>query len=176
MKIILVGKAASGKDFFRNYLSNIEELDVSYTTRPPRTGEVEGYTYNYIGEEKFLEMMEDNKFYEAVNFAGWWYGTSKENWENKTVFIMTPSGIEHITEEDRKGCIFVYFDMPIDVRRKRLQERSDFDKVERRLKADEEDFEKFTNFDIRVTTPFFDCAALYDLIVYFEKLKYYESI
>ena len=62
MKIILCGRAASGKDYFRDWLKNVEKLDVSYTTRPPRKGEIEGYTYNYISKRNFLEL-EKNDFF-----------------------------------------------------------------------------------------------------------------
>jgi len=85
MRIILVGKAGSGKDYFRDWLNAVEPLDVSYTTRPPRDGEVDGYTYHYITKDKFLAMEHNDAFLESVAFNGWKYGTSKFNWENKTV-------------------------------------------------------------------------------------------
>lgn len=165
MRVILVGKAGSGKDFFRDYLSEKEGLDVSYTTRPAREGEKEGYTYNYITEEEFLAKKEKGEFLEAVNFNGWWYGTSNDNWNTKKIFIMTPSGTLHIPENDLKDCILVYFDIPLDVRRKRLSKRSDADSVERRIAADERDFKNFDKFNIRVTNPFFNKVRLYELIL-----------
>lgn len=160
MRLILVGKAGSGKDYFRDYLKGIELLDVSYTTRPPRDGEVDGYTYNFVDKNYFLAMKENDGFQEAVEFNGWYYGTSRHNWDTKTIFIMTPSGTKHIPKEDRSQCIFVYFDIPIEVRRGRLAKRSDADSVERRLEADEKDFAEFKDFDIRVTNPTFDPERL----------------
>jgi len=171
MKILIIGKAASGKDYFRDWLSKVEELDVSYTTRPPRDGEVDGYTYHYITEEDFLNMKKMDGFLEAVNFNGWWYGTSQANWDTKAVFIMTPSGLTHIPEEYRKDCVYVYFDIPIDVRRERLSKRSDFDSVERRITADESDFTDFKDFDIRVTNPMFDVQDLYTTIISYGKCQ-----
>lgn len=168
-RIILVGAGASGKDYFRNYLNNLEEkLDVSYTTRPSRKGEVVGYTYNYISEEDFLDLRASGFFLEAVEFNGWHYGTSLANWSSKSVFIMTPSGTKHIPASDRKNCIFVYFDMPINIRKKRLAKRSDADSADRRIKADEEDFKDFKDFDIRVTNPFYDAEQLYKTIMEYE--------
>jgi hypothetical protein len=41
--------------------------------------------------------------------------------------------------------------MPYEEREKRLMLRSDADTVERRLVADEKDFENFTTFDVRIT-------------------------
>ncbi|MFT6125740.1 MAG: guanylate kinase [Flavobacteriaceae bacterium] len=164
-RIILSSKAAGGKDYFRDYLNQHEPLDISYTTRPKRIGEKEGYTYNYISQEKFLNMHENNYFLEAVNFNNWWYGTSMDNWMTKNIFIMTPSGVKCIPEEDRKDCIIVYFDIPVEIRKERLSERSDADSVDRRILADEKDFEGFSNFDIRVTNPTYNASALYYLIL-----------
>jgi len=165
MRIILIGKAGSGKDYFRDWLSKVEPLDVSYTTRPPREGEVEDYTYHYVTKNIFMAMKENDAFLEAVDFNGWKYGTSRHNWETKTVFIMTPSGTKCIPEEDRKHCVFVYFDIPMDVRRERLSKRSDADSVERRINADERDFADFKDFDIRIKNPEFDVEKLYTTIL-----------
>lgn len=169
-KIILVGKAGSGKDFFRDFLKGREPLDVSYTTRPKRIGEIEGYTYNYISKEEFLKMKKEGKFLEAVNFNNWWYGTSNTNWDSSTVFIMTPSGTKHIPKEDRDNCIIIYFDIPIEIRRKRLSKRSDSDKVERRILADEEDFKNFKDFNTKETDPLFNCEELYNLICSYDRV------
>lgn len=170
MRIILVGKAGSGKDFFRDWLSQVEPLDVSYTTRPPREGEIPGYTYNYIEPDDFIRMEYGDAFLESVEFNQWKYGTSMHNWLTKTVFIMTPSGLKCIPDEDRRSCIIVYFDIPIEIRKDRLAKRSDADSVERRIKADEEDFSNYTNFDIRVTDPMFNTEALYTTILAYSKI------
>jgi len=164
-RVILCAPAAGGKDFFRDYLNKHEKLDISYTTRPPREGEKQGYTYNYISEGVFLIRKENNYFLEAVNFNGWWYGTSLHNWRTKDIFIMTPSGIKSIPEEDRKNCIVVYFDISLQERKKRLMKRSDADSVNRRIMADENDFRDFSDFDIRITNPMYSAPALYYLIL-----------
>ena len=57
---------------------------------------------------------------------------------------------------DRKKCTIIYLDIPLEIRRKRLEERGDLnDKIERRIKADEKDFEGFTDYDIIVNNPNF---------------------
>jgi guanylate kinase len=164
MRIILVSKAAGGKDFFRDYITHKESVDVSYTTRPKREGEEEGYTYNYLTPEEFKQMESDDAFFENVTFNGWKYGTSRNSWEYKKVFIMTPSGISQIPNHERKDCIVVYFDIEESVRRSRLKMRSDADKTERRLIADTKDFKEFCDFDIRVKNPAFNPEIVYNLI------------
>lgn len=153
-RIILCGKAASGKDHLRKILEGRGfKYGVSYTTRPPRQGEIDGRDYYFIDEAEFKDLIEQNFFYEHVSFNGWYYGTSREQWlKTDDVFIMTPSGISKLHAADRKTSFIIYIDIPIDIRRERLGGRKDAnDAIERRIQADERDFEGFTDFDIRIT-------------------------
>jgi len=68
---------------------------------------------------------------------------------------MTPSGISKLKPEDRKESFIVYVDIREDIRRERLLKRNDVDNVDRRLSADEKDFENFTDFDHRIADPNF---------------------
>lgn len=168
-RVILVGQAGSGKDFFRDHCSLLMELDVSFTTRPQRDGEQPGYTYHYVTTHQFENMVDGGNMHEAVAFNGWNYGTSRDSWEHADLFIMTPSGVSQIPESDRGSCTIIYFDIAEAVRRKRLELRSDFDSVERRIAADAKDFDGFNDFDIRITNPTYDCMGIYDLINFYEK-------
>jgi guanylate kinase len=152
-RIILCGKAASGKDHLRKILEGRGfKYAVSFTTRPPRNGEVDGKDYFFIEESEFKDLIEQNFFYEHVAFNGWLYGTSKEQWyDTDDIFIMTPSGINKIKTSDRKHSFIIYIDVPMDIRRERLMMRNDADLVDRRIIADESDFEGFNDFDIRIT-------------------------
>ena len=49
----------------------------------------------------------------------------------------------------------VYFDIDEETRRNRLLSRRDADNVERRIEADEKDFENFNDFDHRINDPNF---------------------
>jgi guanylate kinase len=153
-RIILVGKAAAGKDHLRKILEGRGfRYGVSYTTRPPRQGEIDGRDYYFLEENEFKTLIEQGFFYEYVTFNGWFYGTSKEQWfQTDDVFIMTPTGINKLHAADRKHSFIIYIDVPVDIRRSRLCERNDNDdSIERRIKADENDFANFTDFDIRIT-------------------------
>lgn len=153
-RIILVGKAAAGKDHLRRILEGRGfKYGVSYTTRPPRPGEVDGKDYYFIDEAEFKDLIEQGFFYEHVTFNNWYYGTSKEQWyETDDIFIMTPSGVSKLHAADRKHSFIIYIDIPIEIRRERLRGRNDNnDSIERRIQADERDFEKFTDFDIKLT-------------------------
>ena len=152
-RIILVGRAASGKDHIRKKLEDRGfKYAVSYTTRPPRTSEVDGKDYIFISEEVAQKMIQNDEFYEYVEFNGWLYGTSREQFETDDVFIMTPTGLSHVDEVSRKQSFVIFIDIAEDVRRQRMLARDmPGDSVERRLEADRLDFENFSNYDIRIT-------------------------
>ena len=152
-RIILVGRAASGKDHIRKKLEDRGfKYAVSYTTRPPREGEVDGKDYIFISEEVAQKMIQNDEFYEYVEFNGWLYGTSRQQFETDDVFIMTPTGLSHVDEVSRKQSFVIFIDIAEDVRRQRMLVRDmPGDSVERRLEADRLDFENFSNYDIRIT-------------------------
>ena len=51
---------------------------VSYTTRAPRPGEVNGVDYYFISKEKFIKDIENNKWAEWAQVHGNFYGTPAE--------------------------------------------------------------------------------------------------
>lgn len=156
-RIILAGPGASGKDHMRKLLeSRGFKYAVSYTTRPPRPGEVEGKDYFFISQEECQRMKDSGEFYEAIDFNGWTYGTSMKQFYEDDVFIMTPSGIEHIKPEDRKNSFIMFFDITEEIRKTRLEGRTmPGHSVEARLQADRDLFEDFKDYDITITNPNF---------------------
>jgi guanylate kinase len=53
-------------------------LSVSYTTREPRPGEVEGRDYNFVAPPQFKRMLEAGEFLESAVIYGNHYGTSQK--------------------------------------------------------------------------------------------------
>ena len=152
-RIILVGKAASGKDYIRKtFEAQGFKYAVSYTTRPPRPDEIAGQDYFFIKQPDAQDMIDKCEFYEWVVFNGWIYGTTKKQFYNDDIFIMTPSGLNQLSEDDRQTSTVIYLDIDEGVRKKRLLERKmPGDSVERRLEADREDFKNFKNYNIKIT-------------------------
>ena len=152
-RIILVGKAASGKDNLRKrFESRGFKYAVSYTTRPPREGEVDGKDYIFISDDEAKVLIESGFFYEYVIFNGWVYGTSVTQFHTDDLFIMTPAGISHIKPEDRVSSFIIYIDIYLFIRKKRLADRMmPGDTLTRRIEADELDFMEFNDYDLRIT-------------------------
>lgn len=156
-KIIIVGKAGSGKDFLaKKFISKGWKKTVSFTSRPPREGEQDGIDYRFVSEKEFENLIRVDFFFEYKQFNGWYYGTSLLDWNNSNIFIFTPSGIEDLKQRGYlKDCFIIYLDISEYYRRKRLNQRSDSDSVSRRIKADKIDFKNFTNYDIRINNHLF---------------------
>lgn len=164
-RIILVGKAASGKDHFKDYLIKQGfKTSTSHTNRPAREGEINGKTYHFTSKFLFKFKAFFGYFFEYKEFNGWLYGTSKKEMKKGEVFIFTPSGVKGLPQEFLDNSIVVYFDIRQKIRKIRMEKRSDADQVWRRLQADEKDFRGFNQFNIKVTKPFFNCGKLLDQI------------
>jgi guanylate kinase len=172
-RVILVGKGGSGKDYARKVLEDIGfRYCVSHTTRPPRIGEIEGKDYYYISRDSAAHhYIAKDLFYEYVIFNGWVYGTSREEFEIADLFIMTPSGISKIKPDDREESFIIYFDIPREIRKDRLSSRGDADGVDRRLDADDLDFNGFVDFDFAISDPLFDIKLIWEKIKRINSLK-----
>jgi guanylate kinase len=154
MKIILVGPGASGKDHLkRRFLGRGFKQSISFTTRPPRENERDGFDYHFISEEEFKEMIKQKDFREWNLFGDkkWYYGTTMREFNAASLFVMTPSGIRSLNPQERKDCFVVFIDIPEEVRRERLKARNDADDPERRIKTDIADFKDFKDYDMRIT-------------------------
>lgn len=155
-KIIIVGKAGSGKDYLRNGLSKAGYIcNVAYTTRPIRQGELNDWTYRYVTTDQFKQLAIQNLFYQKTTFNQWHYGTLYCCWNNCQVFIQTPSEIEQLSTTERTDCLIVYLDIDTKTRRSRLMKRNDADSVERRLMHDKIDFNHLTNVQLIISNPAF---------------------
>lgn len=154
-KLVLVGKAASGKDFLRKRFSNRGFVfGISHTTRPPRkrANEKEGEDYYFVSEEEFMTLVKQDKFVEYQEFNGWKYGITKEEFERCDVMILNAEAIDLLTKEYRDRVFVMYLDIPIEVRRDRIIERNDpDDDFERRIQNDEDQFRNFFNYDCKIT-------------------------
>ena len=153
MKIVLLGKGASGKDLLRKRLEKRgAKYGVSYTTRSPRPGEVDGVDYFYITREDFLKKIEENYFVEYQEFNGWYYGLGREEFDRCELQILNVEGLEMLSEADRAQCFVIYLDIDRETRVERLKNRNDSnDSIERRINADDEQFIGFDDFDVRIT-------------------------
>ena len=101
---IFVVSAASGtgKTTLLKLLLNREprlRFSISYTTRPPRPGEVQGQDYFFVSQEEFQRLKDWGALVEYVEQFGYWYGTSRE-WVMQTL----SQGYDLIFDVDTRGA------------------------------------------------------------------------
>jgi len=155
-RIILVGKMAAGKDYMKSiFTSKGFTQEVSYTSRKPRPGEMDGSDYIFITKHQFEKFIKEDFFKQYVLFGGNYYGTSKLQWNTKDVFIMTPSGVANLTANDRKDSFVMYIDVPQEIRIQRLHKRNmTEEEIADRIKLDEMNFDGYTDYDIKINQDF----------------------
>src|ERR1035437_6200127 len=177
-KVLIIGPSGSGKDhLLRKLTEKGLKPCLKWTTRPQRKLEEQGSCYNFVSESDFTNSINENKFLayqtfvvtpENSNPETWYYGITKEEFNNAQLFIMTPGEFSQLplTKEMRKQCFVVYLDIDRSVRESRLFNREDKnDSVIRRLDADEIDFQSFNDYDLKITDPEFTADDVYDLML-----------
>ncbi|CEN55090.1 guanylate kinase [Candidatus Methylopumilus turicensis] len=75
------------------------KLSISYTTRQPRPGEVNGEHYHFVEEATFLSMLGEGDFLESAHVHGARYGTSQTRVDEALA-----SGNDLILEIDWQGA------------------------------------------------------------------------
>jgi len=169
-RLIILGHSASGKDHLRKELVKLGlKYSPKFTTRPQRDYESNGEDYDFIDYDLYVDFFEKNKIKTSqcfvINSVNWYYGITKESWNNNQVFIMTTEELKQLTQEDRKNCFVVYLKIDESIRKERLLERKDNnDSVDRRMKADNKDFEGFIDYDLCITDQEFEPQMVYDLM------------
>ena len=143
--LILCGKTCSGKDTIkRELIARGLEGVVTYTTRPPRPGEIDGVNYHFITQQDFMNKKESGFFLETTSYKvasgeTWFYGTAKDSLKDDSVIIMNPDGIKviHRHSELKAKPVIIYIDANEKTILNRLRLRGDNpEEATRRLEAD----------------------------------------
>lgn len=95
--ILLVGESASGKSTIEKELVKFGyNKVVSYTTRPPREGEVDGVDYHFISEDDFITLNNCDFFAETAEYRGWLYGSAVKDCTYDKIAVVTPHGLRQL--------------------------------------------------------------------------------
>ena len=78
------------------------KVSISFTTRQPRSGEIDGKDYFFLDESEFKEMKNNKEFLESAKCHGAFYGTSKSR-----VKMAIEKGEDIILEIDYQGAFSV---------------------------------------------------------------------
>jgi guanylate kinase len=130
-------------------------LSVSYTTRKPREGEVDGVAYHFVSRETFAEMSGRGEFLESAEVYGNFYGTSqgwisRENAKDRDILLeidwQGAAQVRRLFPE----CISIFILPPsVWALEKRLKGRGTdaADVIARRMAAVREDVAHVSEFD-----------------------------
>lgn len=146
LSFVVSAPSGAGKtSLCRAVLSEMSTLQfsISHTTRPARSGEVNGQDYFFVDKNTFKTGITTGEFLEWAEVHGNYYGTSK-----KQLATWRDQGIDVLLDIDTQGamqlqaasseCIYIYILPPsFDILRQRLENRgSDApEEIARRLKT-----------------------------------------
>lgn len=142
---------------------------ISYTTREPREGEVNGIDYHFISNSEFEDKIAVGDFLEYVKLYGHYYGTSKEWVEGQqkqgkhVVLVIDTQGALKL-----KGVvdgIFIFIHPPsLEVLRSRLTQRQTetAEMIEKRLAWAEEELNVAQEYDYEIVNE--DLGTAYQIL------------
>ncbi len=146
-------------------------LSVSYTTRAPREGEVDGKHYHFVRREDFLLRLQQGEFLESAEVYGNFYGTS-QRWLQQQL----DAGNDILLEIDWQGAQQVralfpdaigIFILPpsLEVLEQRLRSRAkdSEESIVRRMASAREEINHVEAFDYVIVNEFVD-EAVKDLV------------
>ena len=150
-KTTLVKKIAEEKKF---------KISISYTTRKPRTNEVNGKDYFFIEENEFENLIKNQEFLEHAKVFENYYGSSKSQVlehlkkGESVIFDIDWQGTEQIKNQKLNYTLITFFILPPSKEElfKRLKNRDMKDKniVDERMKQFNEDINHWKNYDFVV--------------------------
>ena len=126
MLVLIAGVSGSGKDTIkREILDRMEKVISipSYTTRQMRDGDIPGVTYNFISDEEFKKMIDNNEFYEYDFHHDKYYGTSKKilneaiNQGYTVIKDIDVNGVENLVQilKNDIKVVTIFLRVPLDV-------------------------------------------------------------
>ncbi len=156
---VVMGKSASGKDTIYKRLVQDEMLSlktvITYTTRPIRSGEIDGREYYFVTEEEFERLKKEGHMIEARSYHtvhGIWHYFMADDGQIDTkksdyIVIDTLEGYEQICAYyGSEAVIPLYIEVEDGIRleralsRERVQKEPKYAEMCRRFLADDADF------------------------------------
>ena len=110
MIIVLLGASGSGKTTIENELATHHGFEkiISYTTRQPRDGEINGKDYYFTDQNSFAAMLNTGVLAEYDRYTyDRLYGSLKSDYlEGNKVVVLTPNGFRQVKQNCPNDNIF----------------------------------------------------------------------
>lgn len=165
---IVSAPAGTGKTTLVSMLT--KEFDcvvrsISFTTRSPREGEVDGVDYFFVSEEQFKKKIEKGDFLEYANVFGFLYGTSKEfvekqiNKNKHVVLVIDTQGAAKLRESGIGIHIFISPPDSETLKNRLLKRNADSKSViDTRLSFSEKEMKQAQFYDYEIVNDKLDIA------------------
>lgn len=138
---------------------------ISYTTRKPRSGEVDGVDYNFIDVDEFESKIKAGELLEYVQLYGFYYGTSRKWVEeqlkkgNHVILVIDTQG--GLNLKGKIPAVFIFIEPPsLDELKKRLLLRrtEPTSVVEERLECAAREIQQGKQYNYRIINDQIDTA------------------
>jgi len=169
--LVLVVSAASGTGKTSLIEAVLKEnpdlqLSISHTTRPPRSGEMNGENYHFVSEEDFRALKAAGRFIETAEVFGHSYGTSREQLEahrersEDIVLELDWQGAMQVKETTPSAVLIFLLPPSLDALKKRLEARGKDtpETIQRRLDGAQFEISQCREFDYLVVNDDFEVA------------------
>ena len=148
-----VGKTTLTKKIQQKHQSF--KISVSYTTRPPRSNEVDGVDYKFVKKGQFEELIKENQFYEYAKIFENYYGTLKKNVDetlqkNDIIFDIDWQGTKQLSKFKNLNLIKIFLITENkEELKKRLMTRGQntSEELEKRFNSFDEDIKYWNDYD-----------------------------
>ena len=173
-----VGKTTLTKKIQQKYPSF--KISVSNTTRTPRSNEVDGIDYHFVSKDKFMSLVNNEKFYEYAKIFENYYGTLKKNVDdtiikNDIIFDIDWQGTKQLSKFKNLNLIKIYL---ITKNKKELKNRlikrnqNTSKEVEKRFKSFDDDIKHWNDYDYIIINDNLEvCFKQIENIIFNEKTK-----
>jgi guanylate kinase len=170
-KILFVVSGPSGvgkSTLCRHILQDIPEirLSVSYTTRPPRSGETDGKEYRFILEEEFRTKINEHAFAEWAEVYDRLYGTPWKELEQEPgshddiLLDIDVQGARHVMKTLQKAVTIFILPPSLETLRTRLANRGTDSSEEqnRRFQKSQDEMKSYSEYQYTIRNETLDQA------------------
>ena len=142
-------------------------FSVSFTTRAPREGEVDGVNYNFVDKTEFERMIAADEFLEYAQYVGNYYGTSlkviQEKIENGTDVLLDieVQGASKVRVKCPEAVTIFLMPPSLEELRRRLCARNTDEEsvILRRLEEAQREYKEIPLYDYLVINDQVECAV-----------------
>jgi guanylate kinase len=168
--VVSAPSGAGKTSLCRAVTDELENLrhSISYTTRKPRPGEIDGRDYYFVAADRFREMIQAGDFAEWAEVHSNLYGTSR-----RVLDGMRREGIDVILDIDTQGAkqikekygqaVFIFIMPPsLEILEERLRNRkSDHEnEIKKRMQRARDEMRDYTLYDYVIVNRDFERALI----------------